>query len=530
MLAAVLVGQLLGEPVVLYDGEQRSLPEKQGWIYHLTPPLRNQARQLVNTADRAVNLNTSRNIADRAGYFIRFPQRDTHPQAPETFDRQHCYRVGFALKLLSEHHTAAHQAGFSLIALSHDLAGIELGFRTDEIFAQSADLARAEENRELPFRINTEYTDFALEIKEDAYTLSANGQEILAGPLRDYSNAGEPYTIPNLLFIGDNSETAAASANLRSLWIDTKLSDTPPPVDPGTPPPVQPPIADKPAVFTVSEAESALALAGIALGIAIKPQGEGSLNATYSGEIHAILADGKILFQPASRLDAIPSGKWEPQAGGKNGSAPADYGGAVPDNPFGNTVSALRNIEFILASDWIDRQAGSAEFPATNLVVSIPEDANGALDILTRSLIPIRIAVPLDSVSSVNNSKTPATLAVQDNIQTLTLPIQIDIFARIIRDNDLKLTFSGQIVARRNLPEPTAPPALAIQLLPAGEVQLSWNALPGRIYQVQQSANLDEWEAAGTPVIAEAETAIWKTADTEADRYYRLILQVASGN
>ena len=42
-----------------------------------------------------------------------------------------------ALKLLSETHSTNDRAGLSLIVLSSDLRGIELGFWTNEIWAQS---------------------------------------------------------------------------------------------------------------------------------------------------------------------------------------------------------------------------------------------------------------------------------------------------------------------------------------------------------------------------------------------------------
>ena len=537
LLAAAVVAQVSAEPVILYDGNLSSSPKDQGWIYRMDPPVRNQSRQV--RVDGAFNLNTSRNLADRAGYFIRLPQMEAHPQAPEILDRQRGYRIGFTLRLLSERRVAPKQeAGFSCIALSDDLLGIDLGFGTGEVFARSSELERAEENRALPFQIDKQYADFELDIRENEYRLSANGQEILAGSLRNYSDASEPYTVPNLLFFGDNAESAGASVNLRRFWVDIDPSVSQP-GEPNPLPPVEPepPFVGDSFVFSVAEEESVLSLSGTAINIAIQPQEEGSLSAAYSGTLRILLADSRIQFQPASQIDAQPSGEWEPKSEGKSGSAPADYGGIVPGNAlFGNTFAAARNVKFTLTSDWteLSERNEKMEFSASSLLFAIPADLDSVLDTATLGLFPIRLGTPIDGISGLNRQETPASLAVQGNIQTLTIPVQVEVFARILSDDDLKLTFSGQIIARRNLLEkPTmpAPPRLAIQRLPTGEVQLSWNAIPGDNYLMEQSINLRQWEAAvpadgnSQPILirANGKTLLWTAPTDETARYYRVI-------
>lgn len=532
LLAAAFAAQISAEPVILYDGDLRSLPEDQGWIYRLEPPIRNQSRQVL--VEGAINLNTSRNLADRAGYFVRFPQMEPHPQAPEMLDHRQGYRIGFTLRLYSERRAAPNQAGFSLIVLSQDLLGIELGFGAGEVFARSAAFGRAEENRALPFRIDKQYADFALDMRESEYRLSVNEQEILAGSLRNYSDAGEPHTVPNLLFFGDNAESAGASVNLRRFWVDTEPSVSQP-GEPKPMPPIEPepPIAGDSAVFSVIEEESVLSLSGTALGIAIKAQGEGSLSAAYSGTLRLLLTDDRIQFQPASQIDAQPSGEWEPKFGGKSGSAPADYGGIVPGNALvGNTlaVAAARNVKFTLASDWIELSEPNEErmeFSASSLLFAIPADFGSVLDTATLGLLPIRTATPIDGISGLNRPETLAALAVQGNVQTLTLPVLAEVSGRIISDDDLKLTFSGQIIAHRNLL--AEPPQLAIRRLPTGEVQLSWNAVLGDDYLVEQSADLRQWETAvladgkGNLIRADKETVVCPVPTEKTARYYRVI-------
>lgn len=74
LLAAAFAVQVSAEPVILYDGNLRSLPEDQGWIYRLEPPVRNHSRSVL--VDGAFNLNTSRNLADRErDILFVFPSR-----------------------------------------------------------------------------------------------------------------------------------------------------------------------------------------------------------------------------------------------------------------------------------------------------------------------------------------------------------------------------------------------------------------------------------------------------------------------
>ena len=444
------------------------------------------------------------------------------------------------MSLLSERRVARNQeAGFSWIVLSDDLLGVDLGLGASEVFARSSELERAEENRDLPFRIDKEYADFELDIQENEYRLSANEQEILVGSLRDYSDAGQPYTVPNLLFFGDNAESAGASVNLRRFWVDTDPS-VPQPGEPKPLPPVEPepPLVGDSFVFSVAEEESVLSLSGTAINIAIQPQEEGSLSAAYSGTLRILLTNGRIQFQSASQIDAQPSGEWEPKSGGKSGSAPADYGGIIPGRGLlGNTFAAARNVKFTLTSDWIElseRNKERMEFSASSLLFAIPADFGSVLDTVTLGLFPIRLGTSIDGISGLNRPETLASLAVQGNVQTLTIPVQVEVFARIISDEDLKLTFSGQIIARRNLLEkPTmpAPPRLAIRRLPTGEAQLSWNAIPGDDYLVEQSTNLRQWETAvradqnsqSILIRANGETLVWTAPTDETAGYYRVI-------
>lgn len=126
------------------------------------------------------------------------------------------------------------RAGFSVIAIDSDRRGVELGFKeggaVDRIFAQSADLTNAAEaeqtNTNIDINASTNYT---LTFLGDIYTLAANGNPILTGPLRAYnfnpttSNPQlpfNPYISPNFLFFGDNTDQGNALFTLGAISVN----------------------------------------------------------------------------------------------------------------------------------------------------------------------------------------------------------------------------------------------------------------------------------------------------------------------
>jgi hypothetical protein len=62
--------------------------------------------------------------------------------------------------------------------------------------------------------------DYDLTILGGNYTLTANGTTILTGTTHDYTNSAMlPYTLPNFVFVGDDTSEAAASATFTSLAV-----------------------------------------------------------------------------------------------------------------------------------------------------------------------------------------------------------------------------------------------------------------------------------------------------------------------
>jgi len=140
-----------------------------------------------------------------------------------TLDRTAGYSLSFKLAVTSEV-SNSNRAGFSIILNSEDAKGIELGFKSDRIFAQSSTFT---EDEKTTFGTNV-LTDYKLSVKGDGYELFANNASLLKGSLRTYqfdpktSNPPlpvNPYTLPSFLFLGDNTDQGRANVTLGAITI-----------------------------------------------------------------------------------------------------------------------------------------------------------------------------------------------------------------------------------------------------------------------------------------------------------------------
>ena len=154
------------------------------------------------------------------GYFSK-------PTAQLVFDRVIGYTVSFTVQVELEDHAGSDKnkdgiedrAGFSLIVLSSDKRGIELGFWKDRIWAQEGGTGSTlfTQAEGAAFDTQSARRPYALAVQGDTYTLSSNGTPILSGNLRDYSAFNgfpDPYETPNLIFLGDDTSSAGANIDL----------------------------------------------------------------------------------------------------------------------------------------------------------------------------------------------------------------------------------------------------------------------------------------------------------------------------
>lgn len=190
---------------VLYDAALATLPAAQGWTYAALPGLAQQTH-----TGTAVRLDTSALVAEQAG-FAR--------QAPVPLEATHGFALLFSVQLHAEQHASADRAGFSVILLGDDHRGLELGFWTDRVFAQSDSplFTHAEEGL---VDLTSGWVDCALMVQGTRYTFRAGVEAVLTGPVPDYtafSGFIDPYETPNFIFLGDDTSSASAAFSVR--WV-----------------------------------------------------------------------------------------------------------------------------------------------------------------------------------------------------------------------------------------------------------------------------------------------------------------------
>lgn len=199
-------------PVVLYDAALGGTPDGQGMFYQA---LALSATQVYT--DGATVLDTMPRAADYAGYI-------GDPRALPALDRAAGYTLTVSLQLLEEAHASPDRAGFSITVLSSDRRGIELGLWTDAVWAQD-DAAggglftRAEG---VAIDASAEAVTYTLAVRGAGYSITANGQAVLSGRLRDYTpfvGPIDPYETANFVFMGDNTTSARARVRLWSVKV-----------------------------------------------------------------------------------------------------------------------------------------------------------------------------------------------------------------------------------------------------------------------------------------------------------------------
>lgn len=199
------------QAAVLYDGSTGQTPGQQGWLFQSGVSASQSNSSTFTTFD------STNPIADQAGYTNIF-----HPSMPE-LNRADGFILRFNIRVVSESHIDPHRAGFSVIAISEDLKGVELSFWGDEVWTQQ-DTPLFERNpaESVSFDTTAAIVQYELSVLGDNYTLSAPGMPDLTGMLKDYTAfdhvaAGlpiDPYEIPSHLFFGDDTTSAEAAVEL----------------------------------------------------------------------------------------------------------------------------------------------------------------------------------------------------------------------------------------------------------------------------------------------------------------------------
>ena len=203
--------------LILYDANSNEIPSSSLMRFTDFPP----GTASLTFADGATILDTTVTGRDTYAGWISNPT--TTPGFP-TLDPMMGVQVNFAMQVQSEMHGNNNRAGFSMIILDQAAKGIELSFWEDQIWVQSDDTSGGlfKHGEGAAFTTTAGMTNYQVTFTGDAYTLTANSEPLLSGPLRDYSKFDgfpDPYETPNLLFLGDDTTSSQARVKLQYISI-----------------------------------------------------------------------------------------------------------------------------------------------------------------------------------------------------------------------------------------------------------------------------------------------------------------------
>ncbi len=190
-----------------------------------------------------ITVNTAANSAEYSGYSNYNVLNSTYFNpaifSAATLDRSTGYSLNFTVSLdaaTNNTGTSFPRAAFSVIAISSDGKGIEIGFRPNEIFAQSSvGFTTQDPAQTAVFSTNAAQT-YNLAVLNNGYTLSSGATPIISGALLNYSFnpvasnpplTFNPYTIPSFVFLGDDTGQESGTFTLGAVTLDTNTTAVP---------------------------------------------------------------------------------------------------------------------------------------------------------------------------------------------------------------------------------------------------------------------------------------------------------------
>ncbi|MDZ7957546.1 MAG: PEP-CTERM sorting domain-containing protein [Aulosira sp. DedQUE10] len=152
-----------------------------------------------------------------------------------SLDRNAGYNLTFTVKINSQVNDGTnglYRAGFSVIALSSDKQGIEIGFRNSDIFSQAnSSFNSIGEQVTGVSSLLSNLSTYSLNVAGNSYTLTSGSTNLLTGALRDYTAASgfgtDVYRTSNFLFFGDDTTSARANIDLQSITLTTNTAAVP---------------------------------------------------------------------------------------------------------------------------------------------------------------------------------------------------------------------------------------------------------------------------------------------------------------
>lgn len=204
-----------GTGTLLYDANSNKLPSHSDWGWYFPPPLLIGGLYEQGMLSGATFLDTTASNGARAGYSLggifTLPQPNLNSTAG--------FALEFSLRVTAESHGAnTNRAGFSIIVLDQSARGVELGFWTNEVWAQKEDFTHGES-----FAVDTQTAQrtYRVVVIGDNYSLAIDGTPQLSEPLRDYTSNGPDavYGQQNYIFFGDDTTSAGARFELSNITL-----------------------------------------------------------------------------------------------------------------------------------------------------------------------------------------------------------------------------------------------------------------------------------------------------------------------
>ncbi len=209
--------------ITLYTGA--GLPSDQAWLAYADNTFITGGNASQSAVPNGVRLQAD--TISSAGYSNRFPNGLSKNPLFPTLDRQLGFSLQFDLQMLAESHLNNDRAGFSVTLIGSDRRGIELGFWTDQIWAQNDQPLFTHGEPRLsrqPVATDTISMCWAISTRsvigfDDSQRSSSRLFELWISP----------YTLTNFLFLGDNTSSASGDIVLGRVQLNSNLSAVPEP-------------------------------------------------------------------------------------------------------------------------------------------------------------------------------------------------------------------------------------------------------------------------------------------------------------
>lgn len=181
-----------------------------------------------------VRVDSNANNAEYSGYSNYNPLTGNfiNPSFP-TLDQNNGYSISFNVGLDTTTDNNSNRAAFSVTTIGAGNQGIEIGFDSNQIFAQNSNFTPAV--AETQALTTSASTDYQLQISGNNYQLLADlgsgFAPVIDGSLRTYNfnplasepplGTFNPYQIPDFLFFGDNTGQEYGTFTLGEVSVET---------------------------------------------------------------------------------------------------------------------------------------------------------------------------------------------------------------------------------------------------------------------------------------------------------------------